>query len=71
MRLIAGFDAEATAVMAEAYDKACVGKPAKRREGFGPLNAVSCSIDLKAQPFDDRRPESNVGCEGSPEFLGV
>jgi hypothetical protein len=33
--------------------------------------ALRCSVDLQRERFDDRRPESNIGCEGPPEFFGV
>jgi hypothetical protein len=29
------------------------------------------SVDLQPERFDDRCPESNVGCEGPPEFFRI
>jgi hypothetical protein len=33
--------------------------------------SLRCSVDLQPERFDDRRPESNIGSEGLPEFFGV
>jgi hypothetical protein len=30
-----------------------------------------CSVDLQRERVDDRRPKSNIRCEGLPEFFGV
>ena len=35
------------------------------------LGTFPSSVDLQPERFDDRRPESNIGCEGPPEFFGV
>ena len=35
------------------------------------LGQVGRSVDLQPERFDDRRPESNIGCERLPEFFRV
>src|SRR5712671_6353663 len=32
---------------------------------------IGRSVDLQPESFDDRRPESNIGCKRLPEFLGA
>jgi len=44
---------------------------AHRNSPTGEFMDTQCSVDLKRERFDDRRPESNIGCEGLSEFFGV
>jgi hypothetical protein len=34
-------------------------------------NVLTYSVDLQPERFDDRRPESNIGCEGPTESFRV